>query len=338
MNNKDQSFFLAVEKGDKNTVEDYINKNPSYYINLKSVYNESALIAAVEKGHIEMVQWLLNQENIDLHIQGYLTGSALTYAVFKDQKKLAQLLLVNENKFLNQQHVGALNWAILNENQEIIYGMVKKGADVNSVGLSGYKEIPEWMLKPEPDPLSTPFHRESLPYLDDTPVCLATRCEKLELLNYFLSQCKATPNIPNNNGDLPLRIAIEKNNKSIVELLLHYGADPEIALKPKEHNQELPFFLQKPPLKISSDIQELLQKYKKEKNNPDEKIKPSFFQPVPMKKAEKLNKKLVNSIQQASISQLLKIQILVNEILSTKLEPLIHSQTNSPFKTTTNPN
>ena len=140
------------------------------FINTVNTYNKTALIAATEKGSVLVVKALLERRDIDLHVQGFLTGTALTRSIFNDNDEIAQLLLANEQVFNNAEHPGAVNLAVLNENYALLQMLYQKGANMDTPGLSGLNFIPDWVLyKPAPDRGTTPFGREYHQDLLHTP-------------------------------------------------------------------------------------------------------------------------------------------------------------------------
>jgi ankyrin repeat protein len=274
-----EQFFVAAESGDITQIGTYLGTLAD--INCKNIYGESALNIAVGKRYTEIVNLLLKQEKIDLHSQGYLTGTPLTFAIFSEQIEVAKQLLTKENKFINQDHPGAISWAILNNNEELLEQLKSKGANFNLSGLEGYSEPPEWILKPEPDPRASPFHREVRPYVGYTPLCLAIVNNHLDLMKYLLAKGHVDPNVPNSDGKLPLQMAVEKNQKDIVQVLLTHNANPELP-EQVEGNQDLPQFLRKRSPQISSEIQRLLNEAKN-KNKVSMSGEYSFFKSAPKK-------------------------------------------------------
>lgn len=256
-------FFMAVEFGDTEKVKFSLKKGQD--INSRNIYNESALNIAVENRQTEVFKILLDEKDINLHNQGYLTGTPLTFAIFNEQHEMINDLLERENKFENKKHPGAIIWAVINDFRELLSTLKSKGADFNLSGLEGYSEPPDWVLKPEPDPKSTPFHREVLLLLRHTPLCLAIHSEDLELLKYLLENLEVDPNKPNCDNKLPLQMATEMNQIETVKILLEYGANPELPIVEFQDNKDLPSFLHKRMYNISPLIQKLLTEAKQKK-------------------------------------------------------------------------
>jgi ankyrin repeat protein len=259
-----QRIFKAAEAGHINEVKGLLTQKIS--INVKNTYNESLLITATVGKHHDLVRSLLDHENLDLHIQGYLTGTALTFAIFSDQDDIAKTLLAKEERFNNVEHPGAINWAVLNKNEALLELLKAKGANFDLPGLTGLKDSPEWVGKPEPDPRNTPFHHEYLSVLKHTPLCLAILNKKPELVEFLIDKCGVNPNVVNENGDLPLQIAAEQNNEKIVRLLLSKGADPSLLQDSKsKEDEKIPAYLKIRKPKINATIMEILAKSKGEK-------------------------------------------------------------------------
>jgi ankyrin repeat protein len=226
MNEQIREIFKAADKGNIAEVEKSLLQNVS--INVKNYYNESLLIIATRNKNLEFVEYLLNRKDIDIHTQGYLTGTALTLAIFSDQNEITKELLNKENTFNSTKYPGAINFAVLNENRAILKLLSDKGANFDIDGFAGHEPGPEWVWKPAPDPRDTPFHEEYHAFLQHTPLNLAITYKKPEIVEFLLKDCHVNPNFSGENGIPPLQIAAEKNDKEMVKLLLRYGADPKL--------------------------------------------------------------------------------------------------------------
>lgn len=254
MQELNQRLLEAAKQSPVDQIADCLSQGAD--INTINTFRETPLIAAVVAKSISAVQLLLQQPNIDLHIQSYLRGTALTFAVFTDQTDMAKLLLEKEQSFDNSKHPGALNWAIMNDNRELIKFCVNKGADINATGLTGYQPVPERIWKPELDPRISPFHSEAFSFIKHTPLCLAVYTKNKDMVTFLLEECKANPNQLNYDNNSPLAMAVQQNNIELVKLLLSHNADPDLASS-KEPNENVPaFFRRKPP--IDPQIQEEL--------------------------------------------------------------------------------
>lgn len=58
------ALFIAAEKGDLATIQQFIATNTD--INIKNVYDENLLFVACKNGHLDIVNFLLAQKNIDI--------------------------------------------------------------------------------------------------------------------------------------------------------------------------------------------------------------------------------------------------------------------------------
>ena len=238
MKDEEIAFFNAARENQVSSVRSYLEQGVS--INTVNTYNETALIAATEEGSVLAVKALLESSDIDLHVQGFLTGTALTCSIFNDNDEIAQLLLASEQVFNNAEHPGAVNLAVHNENYALLQMLYQKGANMDTPGLTGLNFIPDWVLyKPAPDRSTTPFGREYHQDLLHTPFCLAILDKNSEMVKFLLTECRANPNQPDYDGSLPLQIAVDGNDEGMVALLLAQGANPELLTRVED--EVIPF-------------------------------------------------------------------------------------------------
>lgn len=279
-----QEMFQAVENGKVDLVERLLAQGMS--VNLISDYNESLLIIAVKKKQASLVNNLLGKNDIMLHIEGYLTGTALTFAIFSEQWNIAKALLAKEQKFDNAQHPGTVIWAVGFNNKEILELLRAKGANFDLPGLTGEEGSPDqdWLWKPDPGTWATPFHREHFLYLKHRPLYLAILNKKSDLVNFLLDTCKVNPNLPSpdENGILPLQLAAEQGDEEMVRILLKHGADPVLLgkYKPKE-DEVIPDYLRTRRPKIKPHIQNILTDARQQKSVHNTPTVPTLFNPKP---------------------------------------------------------
>lgn len=274
MQEKIQPVFQLAVNGSIDEVEKLLKEGTP--INSTDFYGESLLIIATVKKHDELVKRLLAHKDINLHTQGYLTGTALTFAIFSEQWNIAKLLLTEEQHFDNTQHPGAVIWAVYHGHREFLQLLKAKGANFDLTGLNGKEGSPDqdWLWKPFPDPSTTPFHPEYFLHLKHTPLYLALLLEKSDLIKFLLEECKVNSNLPSpdEEGVLPLQLAAEQGNEEIVKLLLKYDADPALMAKhtPKL-NENIPSHIRRPRPKIKPNILEIL------RNNREQKMGQNSF-------------------------------------------------------------
>ena len=266
MKESEQTLFIAAEKGDIAAVESHLAQGTS--VNAKNDYNETILITVAIKKNLPLLKKVLERDDVDLHTQGHLTGTALTFAIFSNETEIAKELLDKEKSFKNNEHPGAVNWAVLNNNKEILKLLMLKGANINIPGLTDYEESPDWVWKPQPHPLATPFHPEHIEKIQLTPLCLAIYNTNHDMLELLLKECQANPNQPNDNGALPLQIAAERNDEKAVQLLLQYGANPQLK-ENEDGNSNIPSYLRGKKLQINQNIKTRIEIAKKEKVFPE---------------------------------------------------------------------
>jgi ankyrin repeat protein len=196
MKEKLTALFKAAKQGDLITLSQHLDPGTINQVNRN---NETPLIVAVVAGQKKIVEQLLQRPDIDLHIQGFITGTALTYAIFSQQYDIADLLLNKEEQFINTQHPGALNWTLLHENLDFTNKLVAKGANINTPGLEGFPTPSSafdnaWKLY-DSELNNTPFPRENQIILRYTPLELA-HCLKKPQLTTEITRLGALPNSP----------------------------------------------------------------------------------------------------------------------------------------------
>jgi len=182
------ALIVAARKKDLDpTVLQLLLDAPELDVNKVDRVNASALIVGLIAGNKAFVNLLLKikYREIDFHIQGYFSGTALTYAIFSNQIDIAMRLLSYETR-VETSHPTAMNWAIVREHKELIDELVRHGADVNQHGFEGHNSdsIPEWvnheLLDNEGEsPMSCSM-------VFTTPVCCAVLSEQVEMLEHLV--------------------------------------------------------------------------------------------------------------------------------------------------------
>ena len=133
-------LILAAAKGNLEIVSELLKAYPD--VNVQDPSNYSALMRAVQHGHFEIVQALLEAKaNVDLQCRPF-GNSALILAVKNGDLKMVQALLAAqanpalEVSLLGGTRVTALMIAATDGHLEIVHALLKAGCDVNQKTLS----------------------------------------------------------------------------------------------------------------------------------------------------------------------------------------------------------
>jgi ankyrin repeat protein len=180
--NGEPALSLAVAGRKINSINFLLGQNVN--VNAINGLNETALILAVKEGYTEAVRAILNIETVDLHIQSYLYGTALTTAIYFDKTEIIDLLLSKEKVIDNNKHPLALVCAVEKDNEALLIKLLKQGADINSSGKTGYIKPPYWVKDLEDASPFTPMG----PPVFDVPVVVAMQGNHLASLNLLVSR------------------------------------------------------------------------------------------------------------------------------------------------------
>lgn len=238
-----EAFFSALETGDKELVELFINNGVK--IGYKNNKNEPALHVAVKVGRLDIVKLLLdNDAQIDA-INSVNYKTALHLAIEQGNQDLVELLLTR-GASVNQKD--AVIPAYLN--QEYANNVKERSTPLHlaiGIGRSSREKTG--------DQYCAKNHADDGEWYDayDTFFSGLGRDGKASLVELLLKN-KADANIPHEqrNNMTALHLAIHGDRRDLVELLLRYGARPDI----KDANKKTPIDLAVE--KKSSDIVEML--------------------------------------------------------------------------------
>lgn len=180
--NGEPALLLAVTARKINSIKFLLEQQVD--VNAVNDLNETALILAVKEGYIEAVQAILVKSNVDLHIQSYLYGTALTAAIYFKKIEIIDLLLNKETVIDNNKHPLALICAIRRNYDSVILKFLDKGADINSSGEEGYIDPPDWVKDLESPSPFTPMG----PPVFDLPVIVAMQQNHVASLKALMSR------------------------------------------------------------------------------------------------------------------------------------------------------
>jgi len=168
-----------------------IEKTKIDEINEKNGLTEAKnpLINAIINNDIETVKSFIKSKNININI--------LNYAIKENNIEIVLLLLENgaDVNAKNNNGETCLYYATKENNIEIVQLLLENGADINAINNYG-----------------------------KTPLIYSIWSNNKDIVE-LLIQKGADVNAKNNYGDTPLYYAIKENNKDIVELLIQKGAD-----------------------------------------------------------------------------------------------------------------
>lgn len=221
------ALIVAAKKRElDSTILQLLLDAPGLDVNKVDRINNSALIVGIVTHNKPFVDLLLEKKHreIDFHIQGYFSGTALTYAIFSDQVDLAMRLLSFEGD-IGTNHPTAVNWAIVREHRELIDELIHHGANINQHGFEGCaSDIPEWVSRELLDDDGTsPMSRSAV---FTTPVCCAVLSKKIEILEYLVIVLHADINQATATRENALILAVEYDSATLlVTCLLRLGAD-----------------------------------------------------------------------------------------------------------------
>lgn len=165
-------------------------------INVRDSFGSTGIIIALENKRVEIAEKLMSHPDINLHLSSFISGSALTAAIYTKQFDFAKKLLSNKKleTIVNKDHPGALAWAIINNQKDIILALLKQG-------LNPVESVSDYLT----------FDLPKLSDLDHTQYALVD-------------------NDTYDWGANPLLLAMMYQDITIIEALLEYGSIVEKAL------------------------------------------------------------------------------------------------------------
>lgn len=189
----------AFFKRRKDIVDLLLEKNAVF----GAKYAEAALIAAYQKGNVDVVSYLLKDLLVNPNVADESSVSLLAKAVVNADWQLVTLLLekgadVNE---MDAKGIPLLALVSKNGNDEIIRKFLAEGADINLRSEGG-----------------------------ESAVYLAAKHNQIESVRLLLNQ-GADINVQNAEGLTPLMIAANRGYLAMAELLVQQGANIELLSK-----------------------------------------------------------------------------------------------------------
>ncbi|KAL6697151.1 ankyrin repeat-containing domain protein [Trichoderma pleuroticola] len=203
------------------------------YANSKDSQKKTPLHLAVEHGHKDFVQQLLELPQVEVNVRGYRDLTPLQVACKKGDDHIAEILLdAGANVDAGGDEATPLHHAVQEQMESTVKLLTERGADVNFVnphGLTalhtaaqmGHSTIFEYLLKGGADanagagtPVGTPLHTASA-RIDGNP------------LIQRLLDSGAGVDETNADGETPLHVAAAFGKQANIELLIKNGANKE---------------------------------------------------------------------------------------------------------------
>ena len=185
-------MFGGVALGNTEAVEDMMDEGRVDYYR----YNEdgeTALTQAIKNNDIEMTQLLVKEAIINLKNEEGETP--LTLAIKMQNKDIIPLVMKRAKASLkNDLGEAPLFLALANKDLHLLQHLIRNGADVNR-------------------------HSNGI-----TPLAQAVELDNYRAVGYLLRN-SATPNLPNDNGDIPLYLAIKNERDVIAGILINKSQD-----------------------------------------------------------------------------------------------------------------
>lgn len=233
---------------------------------------------AIEGNCVEIVKFLLKQPDINLNIQNISGDSPIHYAVKKELLDVIMMLLSKEESLINNRDLHSqtpLHQAVKSSKHDILNFLLKQSSiDFNIRDNKGNLAIHnaagttlssvDLLLRHQSDLINAGN------IYNQTPLCIAMKTKKQEIIDYLLDQkfvdinitdCKGNLpihyaaamrqvetaqsllklhgniNVKNNNKQTPLHVAASEGRCEMLEFLLK---QPSIDCKPKDQHRNLP--------------------------------------------------------------------------------------------------
>lgn len=191
-------FFAAIKEGDLNACNQILDVNP-LLLHQTDCNGESPLLLAIREQHLQIVKCLLKKAPELINSQHSLSKlTPLQLAVrLADEKTVACLIEAGAKPF----QIGEFGNSALHE-----------AAQFNRVSFVSL------LLNSQVGNLDIKGHQ------DRTPLHLAAKEGNFEVAKLLLA-AKACPEIPDKQLGMPIHYAVSRQHKSMVKVLIAYGAD-----------------------------------------------------------------------------------------------------------------
>lgn len=220
-------FFAAIEGGD--TVRVLEKMKPEYFYDYNS-NGETALTLAIKQNDVDMVKLL--EEKAVINLKNKDGESPLTLAIKQEQPEIIRIIMERAKAGLkNEDGVAPLMLALEQGNLVLMQQLIDRGAQVNrkSKGSTPLARAVEMNLLPAVAMLVQKGADPSLANDDgDIPLYIAVRNGYNVIAGVLLqksSQPSVDANWKTNMGEPLLNLAIRDNHRQMARILLDFGAD-----------------------------------------------------------------------------------------------------------------
>lgn len=214
-------FIKAVADNDLDTfkglLESSININPEPSVEYKNEILDSSLILAAEKGHAEIVEFLLKQEEIQVNKKNAQGFTPLDLASANGHLKIVELLLACANIEVwkpHQDNPNPLHLAAKNGHLSVVKPLVLK-RDIRVIHYY-YTNI---VFVDSDDEEQTAYFIDSQDQKSCTPLHLAAQNGHAAIVEFLLMM--GAEITLNNNEDTPLHLAAKEGHLEVVKHLLY---------------------------------------------------------------------------------------------------------------------
>lgn len=224
------SLILAVEKGNYNVI-DFLCEQQSININFQDKHYETSLFKATINDNFDIAQMLI-EHNADPNLNSDMNYSPLLIACLNSNYKIIDLIL-NKNANPNTMSIDSLNpilVAAYNNNYEIVANLVEHGARLDMP----YSECVTPLIFATSNSnkklvdfmISKDVDPNPLGADDLTALMLALKNENYEIALSLINYSKSNLNLQNSDGQTALMIAAwNTRNLNLIKALVENGAN-----------------------------------------------------------------------------------------------------------------
>ncbi len=140
-NKRVTSFLSAAQHGDIEGLRRYLDPDEGTKgnVNATNSSGETALIQAAKNNRNEAVEFLLNQEGVEVDIAANNKFAAIHYAVHQGYFEIAEQLVAKDQSIVHsksERNWEPLHFAVFGGYFQIAKFLISKGADVNAVAIN----------------------------------------------------------------------------------------------------------------------------------------------------------------------------------------------------------
>ena len=197
------SLFFAISRGELEIVRTLVTDNSSEILNYRSPGWRSALLIAAQNGHVNIVQYLIDDCEMDINDTDEDGCSSLHFAAHDGYTDVINELFQHQELKKNYADKNGrlpIHYAAQNGHFKAVELLVINGQDYKAGDKKG----------------STPLH-------------LAAYCGHLSILNYLMKQEGVVADVLNIHGRTPFHCACQEGSMQVVEALISkYSANAKL--------------------------------------------------------------------------------------------------------------